>query len=172
VVREATRSDRPAMRDVTLAAYDEYSELIPPDGWEDYRNDITSTMMEDERPERYVAELDGRIVGCVLLYQAGTVLELPTGEQMTTREPEVRLLAVLPEVRGRGIGQALVEECKRRARAAGTEVLNLHTVFFMRSAMRLYARMGFSRNPETDFSPAPGIVIEGYRLPLTGEDSV
>jgi hypothetical protein len=38
----------------------------------------------------------------------------------------------------------------------------------MQVAMRLYERMGFARAPDLDFSPAPGITVKGYRLPLSG----
>jgi hypothetical protein len=32
--------------------------------------------------------------------------------------------------------------------------------------MALYESMGFARAPDLDFSPAPGILAKGYRLPL------
>ena len=169
IVREATADDRPAMRDVTLAAYEEHAGEMPPDIWDIYRQDMTATTMTDDRPDRYVAEMDGEVVGCVLLYPAGTLLELPTDEAASMPTPEVRLLAVRPDARGRGIGRALMEMCVKRAREAGADVLTLHTVNFMKVAMTLYGRMGFVRNPVTDFSPAPGAVIEGYKLPLSGD---
>jgi hypothetical protein len=37
----------------------------------------------------------------------------------------------------------------------------------MQVAMQMYERMGFVRTPETDFHPAPGVIIKGYRLDLT-----
>jgi hypothetical protein len=37
----------------------------------------------------------------------------------------------------------------------------------MRVAMGLYERMGFARAPELDFTPAPGVVVKGYRLAVT-----
>jgi hypothetical protein len=33
-------------------------------------------------------------------------------------------------------------------------------------AMRMYERVGFVREPATDFSQAEGVVIKGYRLDL------
>ena len=40
----------------------------------------------------------------------------------------------------------------------------------MRAAVRLYERLGFARDPALDFSPAPGVTVKGYRLPLRDGD--
>jgi len=82
--------------------------------------------------------------------------------------PEIRLLAVAPAARGRGVGTALMEECLRRARAAGACAIGLHTVDVMEVAVRMYERMGFVPAPETDFSPVPGFIVKGYRRDLQG----
>jgi ribosomal protein S18 acetylase RimI-like enzyme len=80
--------------------------------------------------------------------------------------PEVRLLAVAPLARGRGVGAALMQECVRRVRKTGGRVLSLHTTDMMQAALRMYERMGFVRAPELDFHPAPGVTVQGYRLDL------
>ena len=80
--------------------------------------------------------------------------------------PELRLLAVAPEARGQGIGEALVNECVRRARRMGATELGLHTSRSMEVAMRMYRRLGFVRAPEHDFQPEGAELVEGYRLPL------
>jgi ribosomal protein S18 acetylase RimI-like enzyme len=69
-------------------------------------------------------------------------------------EAEMRLLAVAPAARGRGVGEALVAECIRRARALGCQRLVLSTRPTMASAQRLYSRTGFVRAPERDWSKA------------------
>jgi ribosomal protein S18 acetylase RimI-like enzyme len=78
----------------------------------------------------------------------------------------VRLLAVATEVRGQGIGTALMKECIRRSRRLGVSCLNLHTTDMMQVAMRMYERMGFVRAPDLDFHPEPGITVKAYRLDL------
>jgi len=80
--------------------------------------------------------------------------------------PEVRLLAVPPGVRGRGVGAALIRECMHRVRRSGGRVLSLHTTDLMQTALRMYERMGFVRAAELDFHPAPGVTVRGYRLDL------
>jgi len=80
--------------------------------------------------------------------------------------PELRLLAVAHEARGRGVGRALVEECIRRARRDGAQSLGLHTSKSMTVAMDLYKRIGFERAPELDFMAPGSELVEGYRLRL------
>jgi len=81
--------------------------------------------------------------------------------------PEVRLLAVRPGARGGGVGAALMNECSRRARAAGAPALGLHTTDMMRAAVRLYERLGFAADPSRDLEVAPGLVVRAYRLDLS-----
>ena len=160
LIREARGGDQAAIHDVTLAAYEEYAARMPPPLWRKYRENIVAALTDPAPALQLVAE-DGRaIVGTVLLY--------PSGDDSARPWPEVRLLAVAPAARGRGIGAALMRECIARTRVAGIAALSLHTTDLMRVAMAMYERMGFVRAPELDFTPAPGIVIKGYRLDLAG----
>lgn len=156
-IRSAVEADRPAIHEVTFAAYDEYRAAIPPQGWEEYAANIASTLDSSIPNDCIVAVQDGRIIGSVLL--------IPANGQ-PARYPEVRLLAVPPAQRGQGVGQALMDECKRRAVAGGATHLSLHTTHLMQAALRMYERMGFERSPETDFRPAPNFVVMGFRLRL------
>ena len=162
-VREARVGDRGAIEAVTLAAYQEYAPQMP-QHWELYRQNIVGTLAKIEPEHQLVAEQAGRIVGAVLLYPAGTSLTSPRGETITLALPEVRLLAVSPEGRGRGVGEALMRECLRLAQESGAPGITLHTTEMMQAAMRLYERMGFVRVPELDLRPLPGVVAKGYRL--------
>jgi ribosomal protein S18 acetylase RimI-like enzyme len=164
-LRDADPGDRAAIVAVTLAAYEQYAAALPPPLWEAYRDNIRATLADVRPAAQIVAEDGGVLVGAVLLYPAGAVM-YPGGRAVALPSPEVRLLAVAPAARGRGVGLRLMEECIRRARAAGAPALTLHTADIMKAAMRLYERMGFARAPELDFSPAPGITAKGYRLPL------
>ena len=80
--------------------------------------------------------------------------------------------------RGAGVGQALVEACLERARAAGAPVLCLHTAEFMTAAVAIYDRLGFRRDPAFDFDGTRRLGLDGvrpvpilaYRLDLTRPD--
>ena len=164
LIRDAQPSDRQAIRDVTLAAYQEYAAHMP-GFWDGYRQNIIATLDDIGSAEQLVADEDGVIVGTVLLYPPRRV-QVSRRDSLEMLWPEVRLLAVAPAGRGRGIGAALMQECVRRARKSGARALSLHTTDLMQTAQRMYERMGFARFPELDFHPAPGVTVKGYRLEL------
>ncbi len=74
----------------------------------------------------------------------------------------MRILAVHPASRGRGLGSLLVRECIDRARSLKISAMYLYTGTFMQAARRLYESFGFRRAPEYDKEPGP----IAYRLDL------
>jgi Acetyltransferases len=150
-----------------LSAYEQYGVVMPPALWVRYRENIVSTLAAAPPDTQIVAEEDGRASApcCSIRRERGWIA--PGGGSMTLTFPEVRLLAVAPSARGRGIGALLMDECVRRARESGAEALTLHTTDMMRAAMQLYERLGFRRMPELDFEPAPGVTVKGFRLDLS-----
>lgn len=165
-IRDARPDDRDAILAVTLAAYEQYAAALTPPVWALYRQNIRSTLADVGPAAQVVAEDGGAVIGAVLLFPAGAVMANP-GDRPATREwPEIRLLAVAPAARGKGVARRLMEECIQRARADGAPALTLHTADIMAVAMRLYERMGFARAPELDIRPAPGILAKGYKLML------
>ncbi len=165
LIRDARPGDLAAVRDLTLAAYQEYEAQIPAH-WDAYRENILGALADVAPAAHIVAERAGTLLGSVLLYPAGSAVAIPRAAPVPRRWPEVRLLAVAPAARGLGVGAALMAECVRRARAAGESALSLHTTPMMRAARRIYERMGFVRAPELDFRLAPDLAIDGYRLDL------
>jgi predicted N-acetyltransferase YhbS len=166
-IRDAREGDRDAIRAVTLAAFQQYATRMAAQ-WESYRQGILSALADATRAEPIVADQDGVVVGAVLLYPPGTVFSRPDGSRVTIDQPEARLLAVAPPARGRGIGDALLRECIRRARRSGAAALTLHTSDFMAVGRRMYERIGFVRAPELDFHPSKDLTVMGYRLKLDG----
>jgi len=131
-----------------------------------YRQSIQATLANVGTAVQIVAEDSGALLGTVLLFPAGAAMGTPGGTSITLELPEVRLLAVAPAARGKGVAHRLMEECIRRARGAGAPALTLHTADIMAVAMRLYERMGFTRAPELDIRPAPEILAKGYKIAL------
>ena len=163
-LRDARSADRVAIAELTMRAYREYATVMTADAWAELDETLHSALADDTGVTRIVAELDDRIVGSVALYEPEAVRY--AGLASVTTWPEVRLVAVDPSVRGRGVARALVLECVRRARAAGATTLGLHTSRSMRTARRLYERLGFVRDPDHDFQPPGAELVAGYRLRL------
>ncbi len=112
-----------------------------------------------DRAELLVARDDeGRVVGSVALVLEGDFGEVTESDD----EAAFRMLVVDPAVQGRGIGELLVTACLERARAAGKRRMVLSTDRRMTTAQRLYERLGFTRLPERDWQPAPGIDLLVY----------
>jgi ribosomal protein S18 acetylase RimI-like enzyme len=109
-----------------------------------------------------VREADGRMVGSVALVLAGTFGNVTASDD----EAAFRMLVVDPAVQGRGIGELLVTTCLDRARTAGKRRMVLSTDTRMTAAHRLYRRLGFTRLPERDWNPEPGIDLQVYARDL------
>ena len=164
IVRDARPDEQAAVRGLTLRAYAEFASVMDPTSWAGLEGAVRAALASDAPADRIVAEDRGTLIGSVMLYRphADAYGDLTRAVDC----PEVRLVAVAPEARGRGVARALVDECIRRARAWGAAALGLHTSRSMRAAMALYARMGFERTPATDFQPPGAELVEGYRLML------
>jgi ribosomal protein S18 acetylase RimI-like enzyme len=82
-------------------------------------------------------------------------------------EGEFRMLAVGPQARRRGAGEALVRACLDRARESGLSRVVLSSRPTMAGAHRLYGRLGFLRAPERDWQPIPGITLWAFTAELS-----
>jgi ribosomal protein S18 acetylase RimI-like enzyme len=76
------------------------------------------------------------------------------------------MLAVAPEAQGRGVGAALVGFLLDRYRQRGLHGVALSTLAEMTTAHRIYERLGFTRAPEHDWSPLPGVRLIAFHLDL------
>ena len=71
-----------------------------------------------------------------------------------------------PEVRGQGVGEALIDAVVGWARASGARRLLLDVGDHNRPAIALYARMGFEPNGTTGSLPAPRSHIREHQREL------
>jgi ribosomal protein S18 acetylase RimI-like enzyme len=76
------------------------------------------------------------------------------------------MLGVAPEARRRGVADALVGTCLERSRELGYTAVVLSSLPEQQAAQRIYARLGFRRTPDLDWSPMPGVDLLAFRLDL------
>ncbi len=81
-------------------------------------------------------------------------------------EADLRAFAVAPDAQGQGVGRTLLLAVIECARERGLRRLRLCTRPQMRAAQHLYDTAGFSRTPDLDFEPEPGLILRAYELAL------
>lgn len=162
LVRPARPDELPAVGELTALAY-----VV--DGFEEPGGSYLEQLRDAARREREAELLvavdavdDARLLGTVTVCTAGT----PLAELSRPGELEFRMLAVAPGARGRGVGELLARAVLDRAHAAGASAVVLCSQRGMAAAHRLYRRLGFVRDPERDWRPAPDVDLLAFRLDL------
>jgi predicted N-acetyltransferase YhbS len=159
-IRHAQDDELDIVASLAVDAYAQYAEGMSPDAWSQFAQNIANVRGRLHDADVLVAVRGAHIVGTVTLYTDWR------GAQ--TDSYGIRLLAVPPPERGKGVGRALMEHCIAEARARGKSRVVLTTTIEMESARDLYERLGFQRDRSLDHEPAPGVRVEGYALQLDG----
>lgn len=110
---------------------------------------------DPERERAWVAEADGKRVGCVFCVRSDESTAL------------LRILLVDPSARGQGVGTRLVDECVAFARHAGYRRMSLWTNDPLVTARGIYLSRGFrlvSEQPHHSFGA--DLVGQTYELTL------
>ncbi|WP_077622684.1 GNAT family N-acetyltransferase [Sediminibacillus massiliensis] len=164
-IRDARPAELAVIREQRVKAYEDHTLKVNKEHWQALKQAITSDADKGAGVELIVAELDNDIAGSVALFPANA--NAYDGYVEEIAYPEIRVLAVSPQARGKGVATALIKECIRRAKQKGFHSIGLHTGSFMTEAISLYERLGFERVPEYDFEPADdGIVVKAFRLKI------
>lgn len=160
-MRPARAADHPSLARLTVAAYRHDGQLDIGGGYERVLADVAGRAAEGEL---LVAddEASGTVVGGVLLVLPGSRY----AELAGPGEAEFRMLAVDPAAQGRGVGEALVRACLARAGELGCRAVVICTRDVAVAAQRLYARLGFGRTPERDWTPVAGVRLLALRYDL------
>lgn len=166
LIRDARDEEQDFINELKLNAYEEHAHKIQEGHWTVLRNSVLSNAELQADVIRLVAEMDGKIVGSVALFPA----KMDAYKGLTDEKqdyPEIRMLAVSREARGKGVARALVNECIQRAKGKGYRSIGLHTADFMEDAIDLYSRLGFERLTQYDFEPSDdGVVVKAFRLKI------
>ena len=166
IVRDARPDELAEAGEIRVAAYVADGFMSPDSGYAptlralglDGNGAVLVAVAQDE---------DGPILGTVMLQPWPHAGQVVAGRD----EAEIRALAVIPEARGRGIGDALLRAVIKRAAQQGVRHLVLLTQPEMLAAQRLYRRAGFRRLPDRDWSPAPEVTLLAYGLALADDQA-
>jgi ribosomal protein S18 acetylase RimI-like enzyme len=131
------------------------------------------------RNEQFVAAVDTAVRSAVQSgwpAHSGAVWLIDDGDRLvgslglTVECPgtgRVRWFVFAPELRGRGLGAALIDELVAEARAAGLQRLELETFSALTAAARIYRRVGFEVVWERPLDTwGPPITYQRYELRL------
>ncbi len=159
-VRAAREDELAQLGRLTVEAYAADGHITADDP---YAEDLADTTVRRREAVLLVAEDgDGHLLGTATVVPPGS----PLAEMCRPGEVELRMLAVDPLARGRGVGEQLVRASVDLAGERGCDRLVLSSGTWMATAHRLYGRLGFVRAPERDWSPREGVLLLGYELPM------
>lgn len=133
-VRQATAADVPAvvalLIDDVLGEARESTDLTP-------YHAAFERMAAQNGNRLFVAEREGRIIGTYqLIFIEGLSLRATTRAQIES-------VRVRSDLRGQGLGSALMQDAIARARAAGCGLVQLTSNAERKEAHRFYAALGF-----------------------------
>jgi ribosomal protein S18 acetylase RimI-like enzyme len=152
-IRPATPTEYAAVADVCEAAYGPYLGAAGP-----YRAVLRDVARRAADAELLVAADGDGVLGTVTFVPDGG----PLGEIAGPDEAEFRMLAVDPAAQGRGVGAALLAHVLEQSRARGKAAVVCSSQPQMTAAHRIYAKAGFRRAPERDWSPMAGVELLAF----------
>lgn len=136
-VRRATVEDLEGVVACLQLAFEPYREAYTPGGFADTVLTGEAFLKRLETMVVLVASGEGRIVGTI-------------GYAVTGGEGHLRGMAVLPEARGTGVAQALLDAAESGMAAAGAGTATLDTTRPLERAIHFYERNGYRATGEVE----------------------
>ena len=159
MIRQARPDEHALVGELRVAAYRAHGVLSEGTGYADtlrgfgFGGDCAVLVAEDGA---------GHLVGTITLEPFGPDSELARDEA----EADIRAFAVDARAQGQGVGRELLRAAMEHAARRGVRTLRLCTLPAMKAAQHLYTATGFTRTPDLDFEPAPGVALRAYELGL------
>ena len=172
VIRDARPEEFAAIGALTVAAFEApRPEDSTPRAVNPERRQALADAGARARDGRLLVAIDAlteQVIGTVALVHAST----PSSLFAQHGEAEIRLLAVHPDHRARGVAYGLMRHAIEVADAQGAAAVVLDTGPRNLTAQRLYARLGFERAPERETRPSVhGGMLAVFVLPLVASQA-
>jgi ribosomal protein S18 acetylase RimI-like enzyme len=145
-----------------IVTADAYREFFSATDLASYLDEVADVEGRAPRTSILVAVDADRIIGSATLELDGRTDE--DAGPLGPDEAHIRMLGVLPDARGAGVGTQLMTECEARARLAGRTRMTLHTTTRMRAAREMYMSLGYERTEDRVYPD--GFVLLGYTKQL------
>lgn len=143
-IRPVRPEDLDVVADLTARAYLADGLLTTDD---EYLDELRDAASRAEEATVLVAVEGGQVIGTITLAVAGSRY----AEVAEPGEVEVRMLAVDPPARGRGVGEKLLRAALAHEASREADRLVLSTMEAMQAAHHVYRRLGLRRVPERDW---------------------
>jgi GNAT superfamily N-acetyltransferase len=157
-IRDYQRSDAEDVNRIAVAAFSQFCNQYQ--DWPAMLAGLSKTSDLSATGEVIIAEFQNRLAGAVAYFGPHS-RKAPFFDQQW---PVIRMLAVDPAFRGKGIGRALSKECIARAKRDGSPIIALHTSPIMTVALPMYLKMGFVK--AYDAPPIFGVAYAVYTKAL------
>lgn len=158
--RNAISSDYDTIANINVSAYQEYALGLEAENWQKMKQ---SLLMVDRTADaaKFIVAVEPEIIGSIAYYAPGS----SNPKFFDSQWASLRLLAVAPNHRGRGIGKLLTREAIARAKQDRAKVVGLYTSEIMTTAQKMYADLGFKL--EQELPSMLGLRYWLYLLPIT-----
>lgn len=133
-IRKITKDDDAQLAAIIRSVLEGFGATGPGYAHADPELDTLCEAYSSPRSAYFVVETCGRVLG------GAGIAPLRGGDALVC---ELQKMYMLPEIRGRGAGQALWDACLRAAREFGFTGCYLETIPAMIQAQKLYQRNGF-----------------------------
>lgn len=168
IVREAKLEEYSVLGELMAKAYAGLKGFPKPEEIPEYYNLLRNVGEFTASPKvklLVAISNEGKVEGGLVYF--GDMRYYGTGGEITKKQIAggFRLLAVNPEIRGKGLGHLLIEACFKQAKKEGFDYLVIHSTKYMSIAWKMYEKMGFIRFPEIDFEKSK-VQVFGFRYAL------
>ena len=134
-IRKIQPGDNPAIAQVIRTVFEQEGYPRTGTAYADPQLDSLYETYQAPKSLYFVVEMEGRILG------GGGIAPLDKGDTATC---ELQKMYFLSDVRGKGVGQQLIQQCLAAAVQFGYHHCYLETLPQMKAAQHVYQKMGFT----------------------------